>query len=81
MLLGVVLIAALAVIQGSTTPPSNREGSVPAHSDNSLLYSLLQASGFTDMCVNNVLEYCSSAQEEAHYPSLVQVSVRVSSPR
>lgn len=58
---------ALAVPQESTTPPSNRESSLRGHSVNSLLYSALQATGFTDSCVTGQLDFCS----------LIQVRVKV----
>ena len=81
MLLGLFVIAALAVIQGSTTPPSNREDGLCAENDNSLVYKILNLAGYNTTCVEGVLDYCFAGQDGCHFMPLVQVSVRVPSPR
>ena len=71
-----LLAAGIAVAIGSTSPLPAGECSRPVTLDTtSLVSSLLQIAGYTDSCVVAALDYCSSAQQDGQFASLMQVTV------
>lgn len=81
MKLLLLFVVGIATTERINTP-SGAECSRPVPQDGqSLLSSLLQASGYSDICIAASLDYCSSSQEDGHFASLMKVRVRGSPPK
>ena len=81
MKLLLLLAAAMAVAQGSSTPSPAKERSCSSLNDNrSLLSNLLQVAGYSDTCVVAALDFCSLPEVENYLVSLMEVSVRAPFP-
>ena len=75
--MGLVMVASQSTIGPGSVPIR----SAPAQEvQYSLLYNLLQISGYSETCVSNALETCSAGTGRIRSPSLIQVRVSTNSP-
>ncbi|MPC13340.1 Angiopoietin-related protein 6 [Portunus trituberculatus] len=72
----VVLSMVVAMAQASNAPtPAEKNSCSGLKDDRSLLSSLLTATGYSDTCVTAALDLCSTAKEDSHNTSHMEVRV------